>query len=801
MAPKSRHPSAPKGPARPRAGKPKPATKPRAPVEPGLPSRDEILAFVEERAGSAGKREIARAFHVKGEERIELKRMLHDLEGEGAVDRRGKRLGRAGHLPTVTLADVTGRDADGDLIAVPADWDEDHSGAAPRIVVDTSSRGRKPGVAPGVGDRVLIRVVPIEDAEPGDPTHTGRVIKILSKQQARVLGVFRALPDGSGRLQPVDKRQAGRELQIAAEDADGAKDGDLVAADLLKSRRHYGLPAARVREKLGSLSSEKAVSLIAIHAHGIPHVFSREAAAEAEAAKPATLKGREDWRKLPLVTIDPVDAKDHDDAVHAAPDDSAGNADGHVVTVAIADVASYIRPGSALDREALDRGNSVYFPDRVVPMLPERISNDLCSLREAENRPALAVRMVFDKDGRKLGHSFHRVMMRSAAKLSYQAAQSAIDGAPDDKTGPLLDAVLKPLWAAYGALKRARDGRGPLDLDLPERKLVLKPDGSVDRVVIPPRLDAHRLIEEFMIQANVAAAETLEAKRTPLVYRVHDAPSLEKLEALRELLKTLDIELPKSGNLRPAHFNRILARVEGTDGSSLVNEVVLRTQAQAEYAAENYGHFGLNLRRYAHFTSPIRRYADLIVHRALVRALGLGSDGLPDAVTVDELNEIGARISASERRAMAAERETIDRLIAHFLFDRVGASFTGRIAGVTRSGLFVKLDQTGADGFVPASTLGADYFVHDEAARALVGERTGESYRLGDHVEVKLIEAAPVAGALRFEMLSEGRPGRPAGRGKRGMRRSAASFGASKGGSKAPKSKAKAKSKSRKGPR
>jgi len=574
----SKAPPSKSKPNKPAAGRPPKVAK-VLPV--GLPSREELVAFIAARGGKTDKREIARAFHLKGDDRIELKRLIQTLEEDGVVNRRGKTLGKAGHLPNVTVADVTGRDGDGELIARPADWDEDDG--APKILVVTSSRGRSPGTAPGVGDRVLIRVTPLEDLEPGGPTHEGRVIKILSNQAARVLGVFRALPDGSGRLQPVDKKNAGRELQIAAEDADGAKDGDLVAAEVLKSRRHYGLPAARVREKLGSLSSEKAVSLIAIHTHAIPHVFSREALAQAQAAEPATLKGREDWRRLPLVTIDPVDAKDHDDAVYAEPDLDQANPGGHIVTVAIADVASYVRPGSALDQQALDRGNSVYFPDRVVPMLPERISNDLCSLREGENRPALAVRMVFDAAGRKLRHTFHRVMMRSAAKLSYQAAQQAIDGTPDDKTGPLVEPVLKPLWAAYAALKAARDARGPLDLDLPERKLVLKADGSVDRVVIPPRLDAHRLIEEFMIQANVAAAETLEAKRTPLVYRVHDAPSLEKLEALRELLKTLDIELPKSGNLRPAHFNRILERVEGTDGASLVNEVVLRSQAQAEY--------------------------------------------------------------------------------------------------------------------------------------------------------------------------------------------------------------------------
>ncbi len=749
--------------------------KAAAKTEPGLPSREDLVAFIENSGGKAGKREIARAFQLKGGDRVELKRMLHGLEDAGVVERRGKTLGRAGRLPDVTLADVSGRDADGDLIALPADWDEDEHGPSPRILVVTSSRGRKPGIAPGVGDRVLIRVEPLDDVEADGPTHQGRVIKVLSKPSARVLGIFRGLPDGSGRLVPVDKRHAGHELTITKDDSDGAKDGDLIAVEVLKSRKHYGLPTARVREKLGSLKSEKAVSLIAIHAHAIPHTFSRDALAEAEAAKPATMKGREDWRQVPLVTIDPADAKDHDDAVFAEPDASPDNPGGHVVIVAIADVAAYVRPGSPLDRDALDRGNSVYFPDRVVPMLPERISNDLCSLREKENRPSLAVRMVFDKDGRKLRHTFHRVMIRSAAKLSYSQAQAAIDGAPDDATGPLLDPVLKPLWAAYRALSKARDARGPLDLDLPERKLILTPEGTVDRVIVPPRLEAHRLIEEFMIQANVAAAETLEAKRTPLVYRVHDTPSLEKLEALRELLKTLDIELAKSGNLRPSHFNKILSRVEGTDSASLVNEVVLRTQAQAEYAPENYGHFGLNLRKYAHFTSPIRRYADLIVHRGLIRALDLGSDGLSPTTTVEQLAEVGVRISASERRAMVAERETTDRLIAHHLADRVGATFFGRIAGVTRSGLFVKLDETGADGFIPIGTLGDDYYAHDEGQRALIGTRTGETYRLGDHVEVKLVDAAPVAGALKFEMLSEGRAGRPAGRGKRGMRRAAAS--------------------------
>jgi ribonuclease R len=416
-----------------------------------------------------------------------------------------------------------------------------------------------------------------------------------------------------------------------------------------------------------------------------------------------------------------------------------------------------VTPGSALDREALVRGNSVYFPDRVVPMLPERISNDLCSLRAREDRAALAVRMVIGADGRKRSHTFHRIMMRSAAKLSYQQTQYAVGGRTDDDTEMLVKPVLEPLYAAYEALKIARAERGPLDLDLPERKILLKADGTVDRVITPERLEAHRLIEEFMILANVAAAETLEKARVPLIYRVHDEPTMEKLHALREFLATLDIPFAKGGVVRASAFNGVLARVRGHDTEQLVNEVVLRSQAQAEYSADNYGHFGLNLRRYAHFTSPIRRYADLVVHRGLIRALKLGADGLPEATDTKQLAEVAAEISATERRAMLAERETNDRLIAHFLADRIGATFEGRISGVTRAGLFIKLAETGADGFVPARTIGDEYFRFEEAARAMIGNRSGETYRLGDPVTVKLVEAAPVAGALRFELLSEGR--------------------------------------------
>jgi ribonuclease R len=707
-----------------------------------LPSREELLSFIRERSGSVGTREIARAFGAKNADRAALRRMLRELTEGGHIERRRKRLHRPGTLPPVVLADITGRDSDGELLARPTEWDEDAHGAAPVIRVTTPRRA-KPGEVAGVGDRALLRV-----ERAGEETN-GRVIKLIDRAKHRVLGIFRGLPDGGGRLVPIDKKQLGRELAITREHTAGAADGDLVAVEVAKQGK-FGLPAGTVVERLGSLKSEQAVSLIAIHAHGIPHVFGRALIAEAEAARPATLEGREDWRDVPFVTIDPPDAKDHDDAVHATPDPDPRNRGGHIVSVAIADVAHYVRSGSALDRAALERGNSVYFPDRVVPMLPERISNNLCSLRPLEDRPALAVRMIIGADGRKRSHTFHRVMIRSAARLHYEQAQLAVSGRADEISEPLVDKVLEPLYAAYRAVLHARNERGPLDLELPERKILLKSDGTVDRVIMPQRLESHRLIEEFMILANVAAAETCERARVPLIYRVHDEPSPEKLNALREFLTTLDISLPKGGALRPDAFNRILQRVKGRDSERLVNEVVLRSQAQAEYSPENFGHFGLNLRRYAHFTSPIRRYADLVVHRALIRAQKLGADGLPEATDTRALAEVAANISASERRAMKAERETADRLIAHFLADRVGAVFDGHISGVTRAGLFVELDETGADGFIPARLIGDEFFRFDEKGRAFTGKSA--THRLGDAVTVELVEAAPVAGALRFTL-------------------------------------------------
>jgi ribonuclease R len=748
----------------------------RADVQPGAaPSRDEILAFLSGAPAAGGvklparvtKRDVARAFGVKGEAKTELKLLIKDLEADDAITRGRKVLQRQGRLPAMVVADIIEKDRDGEMIARPADWSE--AGDPPRVRVRMSKHKRERGPAPGMGARVLLRIDFDAEAEGRTYAYSGRVVKIIDPAKPRALGVYRQLENGAGRVLPIEKRGAALEIFIPNGMQGEAKEGELVGLEMLREGR-FGLHSARVVERLGAVDTERAVSLIALAHHDIPHVFSAAALREAEAARPATFAKREDWRDLPLLTIDPVDAKDHDDAVHAAPDADPGNPGGFVISVAIADVAYCVTPGSMLDKEALERGNSVYFPDRVVPMLPERISNDLCSLRPLEDRPALAVRIIVGADGRKRRHSFHRVTMRSAAKLSYEQAQRAIDGAPDSTTQPLLEGALKPLYSAYEALKKERGERDPLDLDLPERKLILDAEGKLKGVRWPERLDAHRLIEEFMILANVAAAETLEAAHSPLIYRAHDSPSEEKIGDLSEFLATLGVKLAKGERMRPAHFNRVLSRVKGEPAEALINEVVLRAQSQAEYTHENYGHFGLNLRRYAHFTSPIRRYADLIVHRALISALRLGTEGLEEG-SLRELGDIAERISAAERRAMAAERETMDRLIAAHMSSQIGAHFSARISGVTKVGLFVKLTETGADGFIPAASLGADYFRFEEASRSLVGTRSGERFRLGDAVEVKLLEAAPFAGALRFEMLSRGGGRNSLPRGKKERRR------------------------------
>lgn len=718
-------------------------------------TRKQLLEAIELGEGRFTKREIARALKLSGDQRIALKEALRTLEAEGAIVKTDKKSWRlAGALPSVTVVEIHDRDIDGEFLCRPVK--EELQGPVIRLAPGKRERG----ASAGIGDRVLARLSPDEDGG-----YDAQIIKKLGKTAARTLCVLQK-GKGAPRLVPVDKR-ARHEMMPAHGEAQKARDGDLVLAKPTSERRH-GMKIALIEEVVGDASSPRAGSVIALVEHGVPEGFSAEEQTQADSVRPAGPGKREDLRDIPLITIDPADARDHDDAVWAARDEDEANAGGWVVMVAIADVAAYVTPDSALDRGARARGVSVYLPDRVVPMLPERLSNDLCSLREGQDRPCLVARMVFDRDGNKRSHRFIRGWMRSAAGLSYEQAQAAIDGRGDAKSSALLEGVLKPLWGAYEALRRARNRREPLEINAPEKKINVGEDGRVTGVTVRERFDAHKLIEEMMIQANVAAAEALEAKKTRLIYRIHDEPGSEKLDALADFLPTVGLKWTRGERVTPARFNQILKRAEADETVETVNEIVLRSQSQAVYETDNIGHFGLNLSKYAHFTSPIRRYADLTVHRALIRAYGLGSDGQSDA-EASQLDRIAEETTSNERRAMAAERDAVDRFIASWLSDRVGAEFPGRITGVTRFGLFVKLHETGADGLCPVSQLGNEYFMHDESAHALVGQSSGARFRLGMAVTVRLVEATPVTGGLIFDMITEPEAGDPPkGRGARG---------------------------------
>ena len=707
-----------------------------------IPSKSEILEWIAQNPTKAAKRDIAKAFGIKGAARIDLKRLLKELEEAGKLTKRRSSYRDAEDLPPVSVLEITGPDADGDLFARPLEW----KGEGPEPVILMMQRDSDPAL--GKGDRILGRLT-VDKTE--HHSHTARMIRRIGTNPLRILGVFRAGSEG-GRVLPIDKG-SDKEWNVAAGATGGAKDGELVEAEQAGPKGRMGLPNARIVARLGDPSAPRAVSLIAIHQHGIPDHFPDAVVAEADAAKPADLNGRKDLRDLPLITIDPWDARDHDDACYVEPDTDPANAGGFIIWVAIADVAHYVTPNSDLDREARKRGNSTYFPDRVVPMLPDRLSGDLCSLHEGVERACLAVAMRIDAAGKKIGHTFHRGLMKSVASLNYEEVQDAIDGSANDKVAPLLDDIIRPLYAAYSALTMARADRQPLELDLPERQIVLNDDGKVSSVNFKERLDAHRLIEEFMVLANVAAAETLVAKKSPLLFRVHEEPSADKMDALREVANASGLVLAKGQVLKTAHLNSLLAQAKGTDNAELVNMATLRSMTQAYYNPENFGHFGLALIAYAHFTSPIRRYSDLIVHRALIACHGWGDDGL-SAWDVEHLPDTAKLISDTERRSMMAERDTTDRYLAAFLSDRIGLEMPGRISGIAKFGVFVKLDETGADGMIPIRTLGREYFHYDADSQTLMGADTGLIIALGQRVTVKLVEAAPVTGGLIVELLT-----------------------------------------------
>ncbi len=724
---------------------------------PGLPTKKQILDFIERSDQPAGKREIAKAFGLRGADKVALKALLKDMTDEGIVDLApGRAFHKMGGVPKVTVLKIIGIDGN-QVVAMPERWEAEGIPAPKLRVIEKGRRG-----ALGIGDRILART---EQAGSGYLAHP---IKKLAKASEQLLGVIERADNGRYFLKSVDKKVR---FDTPIGDVGEGKNGDLVLAELAGG---HGKRTAKVTQILGDPFAPKSFSLIAIHKYEIPNHFTDETEAEAVLVSklPVTADNREDLRALPIIAIDPRDARDFDDAIWAAPDDDAANKDGFRAIVCIADVSYYVRPDSLLDREAIKRGNSVYFPDLVVPMLPHSLSSDKCSLRAGEDRAVLACHLVIDKNGNVTSWRFTRAIARIAANIPYEDAQAAIDGTLEH---PMLEPALKPLWACWKILYKARTKREPLALDLPEKRITLDDSGKVTGVTVRVQLDANRLVEDFMIAANVAAAKALEAKKSPLIYRAHEEPTREKLASLKDYLKTFDMEFALGQVIRPATFNAILKRLDGLDNAEEIRpqimESVLRSQTQAYYSPKNMGHFGLSLGSYAHFTSPIRRYADLIVHRALVSAYDLempkpkGKDikdttGLTQAA-IAKLETTAEAISRTERRAMEAERDTTDRYIAAYLAQYVGDIVDARITGVQNFGFFATVDGIGGDGLVPVSTLGSDYFFYEEASQSLIGEKSRIEYRPGMRLKLRLAEANPVSGALRFELPEGGSAPRP----------------------------------------
>lgn len=708
----------------------------------GLPSKSQILEFIQSSDRPAGKREIAKAFGIKGQEKIALKKRLKDMAEEGLIDGRKTAFHKMGGLPKVTVLKVIEIE-DGEPIAVPEAWSPDAPDKPPRVVVKES----KKVAALKRGDRFLGRT---------EERGKGWIAHPMKKLPARTEGLMGVVEfDGGGKpwLAPVDKRVRN---SSPIGDLGEAKEGELVLAEPMGKS-----PRAKVKvvEVIGDPLAPKSFSLIAIAKHGIPHIFPEEALEEAQrvAELPLSEEKREDLRDVPIVAIDPADARDHDDAIWAEPDGEGG----YKAIVAIADVSFYVRPGGALDKEARKRGNSVYFPDRVVPMLPEILSADVCSLVENEDRAAMACHIRISPEGKVTKWRFTRAIVRLAANIAYEDAQKAIDDGSADE-------VLKNLWGAWKLLFKAREARDPLDLELPERQVRLNDAGQIEEIAVRERLDAHRVVEDFMIAANVAAAKALEEKAAPVVYRIHETPSREKLMAFKEYLASQGRSFAMGQVITPGLFNRMLKDISDPAEKALIMEAVLRSQTQAYYGPANSGHFGLALGSYAHFTSPIRRYADLLVHRALVDSYKLEQPApkgkIPDGSGLSDrdrtaLNQITDAISQTERRAMEAERDTIDRYVAAWLSGRVGEVFDTRITGVQGFGFFATIEKLGGDGLVPVTTLGREYFRYDEGARELVGENTGTTYAVGDRLKLRLAESNALTGALKFELPDgEGAP-------------------------------------------
>jgi ribonuclease R len=729
--------------------------------------RDRLLALLYGEDKPVAVREIVRRLGLSGPARQELKPLLRRLLEEGEVVKiRGARIGLPSRMNLVV----------GRLTCNPAGFGfvvpERKEGGRRGGDVYVSAINLKEALH---GDRVVARIERMNEKGP-----EGRIIRILERGLDRIVGRYEQEGRVGGHVVPFDRRVL-HEVFIPAGDEAGAKPGEMVAAEITRPPTATRNPIGRVLQVLGRLEDPGVDLKVVMAKYGLPDAFPPEVEAEAartpRSVKPEELEGRTDFRSLVTVTVDPVTARDHDDAISL--ERLPGR--GWKLSVHIADVAHYVRPGTPLDQEAYLRGTSVYFPERVVPMLPHELSSHICSLVEGQDRLTQTVVIDLDAEGRVGKTEFHDGVIKSAARMSYPDVQKIVDGdaALRDRYAHVAP-LLKDMDALARLMRARRHERGALDLDLPETELVLDTAGKVTAIVASERLDSMRAIEEFMLAANEAVAERLHAAGVPALFRVHETPEPEKVEELAELLASFGYRMPPRGDgVRPEDFQAVLRQIEGKPEEKLISYLLLRTMKLARYHEENLGHFGLATEMYAHFTSPIRRYPDLVVHRAL-RALRQGGDGEAQAALREALPEMGRHLSEMERRADEAERELIDWKKVRFMSDKLGEVYSAYITGVKAFGLFVQLEEIFVEGLVHVSSMTDDYYLFNEKAHTLRGENTRRSYRLGDKVEVQVVRADLERRQVDFALVdvlarsaAGPRRGKPpgAGSGDRGPRR------------------------------
>ncbi|MCB1964601.1 MAG: ribonuclease R [Candidatus Accumulibacter sp.] len=691
-----------------------------------LPSREYILQILEEQGRPVSFDALCALLDMQRHELELLQRRLRAMEREAQVLRNRKGAYILPERASLIAGRIEGH-PDGYGFLVPDDGGEDLFLEARQM---SKALHR---------DRALVRVVGMDRRG----RREGVIVEVLERANRMVVG--RVLIEHGITLVVPENRRINQDILVTPESRSGVRPGEVVTVEIIEQPDRHAKPIGRIVEVLGNYADPGMEIEIALRKHELPFEFSTAALGEAEVLPDALTSsdaaGRKDLRALPLLTIDGETARDFDDAVFAEKKDG-----GWRLVVAIADVSHYVRPATALDGEARERGNSVYFPRRVIPMLPEKLSNGLCSLNPDVDRLAMVCDMVIDQSGVITDYQFYEAIFRSHARLTYDQVWNWLSGAaqPESDVHRRLQPQLQALYALFKVLSEARDKRGAIDFETIETMMLFNEQGKIERIVPVHRNDAHRVIEECMLAANVCASGFLQANRQACLYRIHEGPTPEKLEALRNFLKEFAIGLGGGDDPTASDYAELLDSIKTRPDAQLLQTVMLRSLRQAQYSPDNVGHFGLSYEHYTHFTSPIRRYPDLLVHRS-IKAVLAGTSYAPG-----KWDEIGAHCSLTERRADEATRDVTNWLKCYYMRDRIGEAFAGTIAAVVPFGVFVALDEVYVEGLVHVSELGEDYFKYDSVRHQMLGERSAKRYRLGDRLQVKLVKADLETGRIDF---------------------------------------------------